>query len=30
MNKLLNWLMDGDPAIRWNIMRDLLERPEAE
>ncbi len=25
-----NWLMEGDPAIRWQTMRDLLGAPEAE
>ncbi len=24
------WLLSGDPAIRWQTMRDLLERPESE
>lgn len=24
-NKLINWLMQGDPAIRWQTMRDLME-----
>lgn len=23
----LSWLMAGDPAIRWQVMRDLLEQP---
>ncbi|MDE1146939.1 MAG: hypothetical protein PW843_09995 [Azospirillaceae bacterium] len=23
------WLMQGDPAIRWQVMRDLLDLPEA-
>jgi hypothetical protein len=23
------WLLDGDPAIRWQVMRDLLDRPAA-
>jgi hypothetical protein len=22
----LDWLLEGDPAIRWQVMRDLLER----
>jgi hypothetical protein len=26
----LAWLMEGDPAIRWQVMRDLLDAPEAE
>jgi hypothetical protein len=25
-----DWLLAGDPAIRWQVMRDLLEAPEAE
>jgi len=24
------WLMAGDPAIRWQVMRDLLDAPEDE
>lgn len=24
-----DWLMDSDPAIRWQVMRDLLDLPEA-
>jgi len=24
---ILNWFMDGDPAIRWQVMRDLLDAP---
>lgn len=23
------WLLDGDPSIRWQVERDLLDRPEA-
>ncbi len=26
--EVLNWLMEGDPAIRWQVMRDLLDAPE--
>ena len=26
----LDWLLDSDPAIRWQVMRDVLEAPEAE
>lgn len=26
----LGWLMDGDPAIRWQVMRDLLDAPERQ
>lgn len=25
---VLEWLMQGDPAIRWQVMRDLLDVPE--
>ncbi|GAB2862008.1 squalene cyclase [Lentzea nigeriaca] len=24
------WLLDGDPAIRWQVIRDLQDGPEAE
>jgi hypothetical protein len=24
---VLAWLLDGDPAIRWQVMRDLLDAP---
>ena len=27
---LIAWLMEGDPAIRWQAMRDLLDAPEQE
>jgi hypothetical protein len=23
-----DWLLDSDPAIRWQVMRDLTEAPE--
>lgn len=26
----LDWLLDSDPAIRWQVVRDLTERPTAE
>jgi hypothetical protein len=29
-NPVLAWLMEGDPAIRWQVLRDLLDAPEAE
>jgi hypothetical protein len=29
-NEILAWLMDGDPAIRWQTMRDLLDAPAQE
>lgn len=25
--QVIDWLMDGDPAIRWQTMRDLLDAP---
>jgi hypothetical protein len=24
---VLSWLLDGDPAIRWQVMRDLMDEP---
>jgi hypothetical protein len=27
---VIDWLLDSDPAIRWQVMRDLLDRPEDE
>lgn len=24
----IQWLLDGDPAIRWQALRDLVEAPE--
>jgi len=24
---VLNWLLEGDPAIRWQVMRDLMNAP---
>lgn len=26
----VDWLLDSDPSIRWQVMRDLLDAPEAE
>ena len=26
----MDWLLAGDPAIRWQVMRDLLGRPTEE
>ena len=28
-NNVIQWLLEGDPAIRWQTMRDLLGAPEA-
>lgn len=30
MAMAIDWLMEGDPAIRWRTMRDLLDRPAEE
>jgi len=30
MDKILSWLMAGDPAIRWQLLRDLLDAPETK
>ena len=27
---VIDWLLSSDPAIRWQVMRDLLDAPEAE
>ena len=27
---VIGWLLDSDPAIRWQVMRDLLDAPEEE
>jgi hypothetical protein len=27
---VIGWLLDADPAIRWQVMRDLLDAPESE
>jgi hypothetical protein len=27
---VVQWLLEGDPAIRWQVMRDLLDAPEDE
>ncbi len=27
---VVNWLLEGDPAIRWQVMRDLLDAPQNE
>lgn len=26
---LVDWLLDSDPAIRWQVMRDLTDQPDA-
>jgi hypothetical protein len=30
MNSVIDWLMEGDPVIRWQTMRDLAGASEAE
>lgn len=27
---VIDWLLDADPSIRWQTMRDLLDAPESE
>ena len=27
---VIDWLLDSDPAIRWQVMRDLTDAPDAE
>jgi hypothetical protein len=27
---VIDWLLDSDPAIRWQVMRDLLDAPEPQ
>jgi hypothetical protein len=29
-DRVIDWLLDSDPAIRWQVMRDLLDAPESE
>ena len=29
MTAVIDWLMEGDPAIRWQVQRDLLDRAES-
>jgi hypothetical protein len=28
MENVIDWLMQGDPAIRWQVQRDLLDSPQ--
>ena|SRR5438046_5319890 len=28
-DKAIQWLLDGDPAIRWQTLRDLVGAPES-
>jgi hypothetical protein len=27
---MIDWLLDADPSIRWQAMRDLLDAPESQ
>lgn len=27
---VVDWLLDSDPSIRWQVMRDVLDRPECD
>jgi hypothetical protein len=27
---VIGWLLDGDPAIRWQVLRDLANAPSGE
>lgn len=29
-DRVIDWLLDSDPAVRWQVMRDLLDSPEPE
>lgn len=29
-DSVIDWLLDSDPSIRWQVMRDLMDAPEAE
>jgi len=29
-SSVLDWLLDSDPSIRWQVMRDLLDAPESQ
>lgn len=30
VDQIMPWLLDSDPALRWQVERDLLDLPEAE
>ena len=30
MMKVMEWLLDSDPAIRWQVMHDLTDTPTDE
>jgi hypothetical protein len=25
---VMEWLLDSDPSIRWQVMRDLMDEPD--
>jgi hypothetical protein len=29
-DSVINWLLDSDPSIRWQVMRDLLDSPSSQ
>src|SRR3974390_412352 len=29
-SSVLDWLLDSDPSIRWQVLRDLLDAPESQ
>jgi hypothetical protein len=29
-DSVIDWLLDSDPSVRWQVMRDVLAAPEAE
>ena len=29
-SQVVDWLLESDPAIRWQVMRDVLDAPESE
>ena len=28
LGSVIDWLLDSDPSIRWQVMRDLLDAPQ--
>jgi hypothetical protein len=30
MNETLSWLLDGDPSVRWQVKKDLMQNPDFE
>ncbi|MCP3973861.1 MAG: hypothetical protein GY720_05145 [bacterium] len=30
MSAVIDWLLEGDPSIQWQVERDLLDQPEGE